>query len=279
MVIFANIITLFVIGSLVGWIIEVFYRRLFSAKKWINPGFLVGPYLPIYGFGTIILYGLSNIDMSWFGLERYGVWAIIIKILLIGILLTLIEFIAGLIFTKWLKIKLWDYSKQKGNIMGIICPLYSLFWLIAGCLYYFFINPYLVKAITWISSLENNVYFFFIGAVFGMMFVDFCYSFHVASKIKVAANQFKVTVDFDKFKENVKEKTLTFKQNTQKFNQDLKNNIKKPFFFPFKGNHQTMHERIKDYMNSDAYDYIQRQKDLKLVQKQSIKNNKKKKDN
>lgn len=35
--------TLFVIGSLIGWIIELFLRRFVSQKKWMNPGFLTGP--------------------------------------------------------------------------------------------------------------------------------------------------------------------------------------------------------------------------------------------
>ena len=48
--------TLFVLGSLAGYVLEVFYRRFFSAKKWINPGFCTGPYLPIYGFGLCALY-------------------------------------------------------------------------------------------------------------------------------------------------------------------------------------------------------------------------------
>ena len=40
--------TLFVIGSLLGWVIELLFRRFVSQKKWMNPGFLTGPYLPIY---------------------------------------------------------------------------------------------------------------------------------------------------------------------------------------------------------------------------------------
>ena len=54
--------TLFAIGSLIGWIIELFFRRFVSQKKWMNPGFLTGPYLPIYGFGVLVLYGVSNLS-------------------------------------------------------------------------------------------------------------------------------------------------------------------------------------------------------------------------
>lgn len=277
MVIFATIITLFIIGSLIGWIIEVLFRRFFSAKKWINPGFLVGPYIPLYGFGTIILYGLSNLDLSYIGVTN-NILAIIIKILLIGICLTLIEFIAGLIFLKGLKIKLWDYSNQKGNIMGIICPLFSLFWLVIGCAYYFGINPFLVKGVEFLASESHHIYYLFIGIVLGMMIVDFAYSIHLASKIIEVSNKLKVTIDYDKFKENVKEKTIILKQKNEIRHEKIKNRIKKPFFFPFKDNTQTMSERIKDYIESDAYDYIQRQKDFQASQKRQIKEDKKRKD-
>lgn len=172
------IATLFVIGSLFGWVLELFYRRFVSQKKWMNPGFLMGPYLPIYGFGVVVLYGVSNINL---GITNQIV-DIIVRILIVGLGMTLIEFVGGLIFIKGLKIKLWDYSNCKGNIMGIICPLYSFMWLLVGSLYYFLINPFLVMGISWIS--ENLIYTFFIGIVIGMIIVDFAYSVHLATKLK-----------------------------------------------------------------------------------------------
>lgn len=188
--------TLFVIGSLLGWVIELFFRRFVSQKKWMNPGFLTGPYLPIYGFGVVVLYGVSNIP---FGITIQA-WDIVIRILIIGVGMTLIEFIAGLIFIKALKIKLWDYSNRKGNIMGIICPVFSLAWLVVGSLYYFLLNPILVQGISWIS--ENLIYTYFVGAVIGAILVDFAYSVHLASKLK----QFKELQDlrFEEFKKEFK---------------------------------------------------------------------------
>lgn len=172
------IATLFVIGSLFGWVLELFFRRFVSQKKWMNPGFLTGPYLPIYGSGVVVLFAISNIPLG----INSEVWDIITRILIIGVGMTLIEFIAGLIFIKGLKVKLWDYSDRKGNIMGIICPSFSLAWLLVGSLYYFFINPFLVQGIAWIS--ENLIYTFFVGIVVGMMIVDFAYSIHLATKLK-----------------------------------------------------------------------------------------------
>ena len=190
--------TLFVIGSLLGWVIELFFRRFVSQKKWMNPGFLTGPYLPIYGFGVMVLYGVSNIPL---GIEIQAV-DIIVHILVIGVGMTLIEFIAGLIFIKGFKVKLWDYSDRKGNIMGVICPSFSLIWLVVGSLYYFFLNPLLVQGISWIS--ENLIYTYFVGGVMGAMCVDFAYSIHLATKLK----EFKELQDlrFEEFKVELKKK-------------------------------------------------------------------------
>ena len=45
---FLTLAFLFLIGSVLGWGLEVIFRRFFSAHRWVNPGFLVGPYLPLY---------------------------------------------------------------------------------------------------------------------------------------------------------------------------------------------------------------------------------------
>ena len=195
--------TLFVIGSLGGWVIELFFRRFVSQKKWMNPGFLTGPYLPIYGFGVIVLYAVSNIPL---GIDGH-IWDVIIRIIIIGVGMSLIEFLAGLIFIKGLGIKLWDYSNRKGNIMGIICPFFSLIWLVVGSLYYFFLNPILVQDITWMA--ENLIYTYFIGAVIGAMIVDFAYSIHLATKLKVF-NEYRA-LRFEEFKKEFKNKIKNLK--------------------------------------------------------------------
>jgi len=195
--------TLFVIGSLGGWGIELLFRRFVSQKKWMNPGFLTGPYLPIYGFGVLVLYAVSNIPL---GIDGH-IWDVIIRIIIIGVGMSLIEFIAGLIFIKGLGIKLWDYSNRKGNIMGIICPSFSIIWLIVGSLYYFSLNPVLVQGIKWIA--ENLIYTYFIGAVIGAMIVDFAYSIHLATKLKVF-NEYRA-LRFEEFKKEFKNKIKNLK--------------------------------------------------------------------
>lgn len=57
--VFLIVLYLFFFGGVGGWVLELFFRRFFSGanpeRKWLNPGFLFGPCLPLYGFGTVLL--------------------------------------------------------------------------------------------------------------------------------------------------------------------------------------------------------------------------------
>ena len=69
------VLTLFAGGSVFGWFIELFFRRYLDPverlkKKFSNPGFLVGPCLPIYGSGLILLFALAHIRI----VLRYAIW-------------------------------------------------------------------------------------------------------------------------------------------------------------------------------------------------------------
>lgn len=181
---------LFSIGTLIGWGIEVFWRRFFGqAHRWINPGFLNGPWLPLYGFGCIVLYFMC--------LPELPVWALAISFF-IG--LTILEYIAGLIFIGYFKIKLWDYSNNRGNIKGMICPLYSFLWTGLGMFFYYVIFPNLNDMITTLyQHLELS---FFIGIYGGLFAADLWQSFNIAARIKTFAEETeeRFAVDFERLK-------------------------------------------------------------------------------
>lgn len=43
-------------------------------------------------------------------------------------IITLVEFITGVVVNLQLKLNVWDYSMTRFNLLGQICPLYSFFW-------------------------------------------------------------------------------------------------------------------------------------------------------
>ena len=49
---------------------------------------------------------------------------------LCSLMITVVEFITGVIMNIGLGMKIWDYSKRPFNILGQICLLYSFFWFL-----------------------------------------------------------------------------------------------------------------------------------------------------
>lgn len=194
-------------GSVCGWVIELFFRRFFSRnnpeRKWINPGFLNGPYLPLYGFGLCAMYTMTKLE-NYILTDSYIMQKIILFVIM-ALAMTVIEYIAGVIFIKGMKTKLWDYSDQWGNIGGIICPKFSFFWAVLSAAYYFLIHPYVLDSILWIT--ENPAYSFFIGMFFGVFLIDVAYSLQIVVKIRKFAADNDIIVRYERLKLEIRQKT------------------------------------------------------------------------
>lgn len=212
---------IFFIGSILGWIIELVFRRICHGKL-VNPGFLTGPYLPIYGFG---LLSLTVMHILFTGLDLHP----LVTIFLMGVVMTLIELIGGLFALKQ-KVRLWDYSDRWMNYKGIICPLYSAIWLLMGAIYYYFLYDPLMYAVNWFN--ENISFSYVIGIFTGFILIDFFYSTKLYIKIRKYAKENNVTVMYEKLKLHIKE--------VQKNAEE-----KYSFIFPF-----TQSKKLIDYLNS-----------------------------
>ena len=223
---------LFFIGSLFGWILEVFYRRFLSAanpeRKWINPGFCVGPYVPLYGFGLCALYLFAVLgaryELDTAGGPRWVLFA--------GMALSLtgLEYLAGIVSLKWLKVRLWDYSREWGNIQGIICPKFSCFWAILGAVYYFGIHPGILDALRWLS--ENLAFSFVIGYFFGVFTIDVVYSAHLVAKLKRYAEENQVIIRYETLKAHIRAAQDKARERSH-------------FLFPFRSSH-TLREHLHE---------------------------------
>lgn len=187
---------LFFVGSTVGWVLELFYRRISSGfrgeGKWINPGFCTGPYLPIYGCGLCALYLLANLE------ERLPWMNRVVTLLLMAAAMTAIEYVAGLWCLKRNKVRLWDYSGQWGNLQGIICPKFSLYWAVCGAVYDYLLHPWVLAALDWLS--RHLAFSFVIGMFFGVFIVDFAHSAQLVSRLKAFAEENNVVVRYESLK-------------------------------------------------------------------------------
>lgn len=153
--IFLILTFLFAIGGMTGWVIEVFYRRFVSQKHWVNPGFLTGPCLPLYGESLCILYLLAHLE-GYLYIEPVWLEKLLLFIIM-SAAITALECVVGVIMLATTHVRLWDYSELPGNIRGIICPLFTFFWGLLSAVYYFLVHPHILEALEWLSQ---NLAFF-----------------------------------------------------------------------------------------------------------------------
>ncbi|MDI9510221.1 MAG: hypothetical protein GX319_06835 [Clostridiales bacterium] len=119
--------------------------------------FLVGGYA--YGAIEIISRGYSHISMMIAG----GICFILIGLInevgskqisllsqmaISAAIITVVEFVTGLIVNVWLDLKVWDYSDQPFNIMGQVCILFTIIW--------FLISPLAI-------FLDDYIRYYFLG--------------------------------------------------------------------------------------------------------------------
>lgn len=95
--------------SIVGWIYESLLCSA-SAHRWINRGFLNGPYCPIYGFGAVL-------DILLLGRIQNPLLLFCLGAVVTCSLEYLTSYLMELLFhARW-----WDYSERKFNINGRVC--------------------------------------------------------------------------------------------------------------------------------------------------------------
>lgn len=178
-------ILLFFIYSILGWFIEVV--RLYlnpKIRRLINRGFLIGPYLPIYGFGVLaitILLGKYENDIPalfWLSMITCGI----------------IEYITSYIMEKLFNARWWDYSKRKFNINGRICLETLLPFGIAGVLVISFLNPIFINLI---NKLPEIILHFSCGSLIAVIMLDTIISFSVISNLKNTADEIDLSEDDD----------------------------------------------------------------------------------
>lgn len=151
-----NILTYFVIYSFLGWAMESTVRSV-CEKKIINTGFLKGPFCPIYGFGASIIYLFLN---------SLGNKPIILFLVSI-VVLTLWEYIVGVLLEKVFHTKYWDYSDQKFNLQGRVCLVNSICWGILGVAFVKYIHPFIQGCIT---KVDRNL-LIYIVTIFTIIFI------------------------------------------------------------------------------------------------------------
>ena len=146
---------LFLIYSFLGWCIET-VGNLIQRHKFVNRGFLIGPYCPIYGGGALLITLL---------LKRFidkPILLFVMAILLCGIL----EYITSFVMEKIFHLRWWDYSDKKININGRVCLNTIIPFGILGMIIIYWTNPFFMDKLNMLSSNNLNIAFYILFAIY-----------------------------------------------------------------------------------------------------------------
>ncbi len=184
---------IFAIYSFLGWVMEVIVVMP-KEKKFVNRGFLIGPWCPIYGTGVVLMTLL---------LTKYEN-DVIALFIMATLICSILEYITSYVLEKVFKARWWDYSHKKFNIEGRICLQNAAAFGILGLLVIKVINPFILDKILAIPTTTLNIIAFILWLT---MFIDFLVSCKVMNKFK------KVT--FTLKKDNTREITEKVKKELQ----------------------------------------------------------------
>lgn len=148
-------IILFFLYSVAGWIWECFYVSM-RKRRWVNRGFLHGPWLPIYGSGAILVLFLT-----------LPVREEPVLVFLLGMIgATALEYVTGAVMERLFQMRYWDYSNNPLNVNGYICLPVSLAWGAFSAALIYVVHPPVERLLLKIPLLAADVFSLGLAVVF-----------------------------------------------------------------------------------------------------------------
>ncbi|GAA0181708.1 hypothetical protein SH2C18_42050 [Clostridium sediminicola] len=188
-----ELIILFFVYSFLGWGLEIFYAS-YLTKKLVNRGFLKGPLCPIYGFGSLTIVMIMQLDSKF-------VHSLSIKLFIAIIAVTLLEYITGVLSEKVLSRRLWDYSDNILNIQGHVCIHFSILWGGLAFLLIRFVHPKIIGLIKLVPTSTNKT-LTYIGFI--VFLIDIIYSL-INNKEEITVKNTENPSSEEKFKEYIED--------------------------------------------------------------------------
>ena len=129
----------FLIYSILGFLLETI--RSFFVNSKFTSGIMYGPWTPIYGLGIVLVILITNYLFSHLHLSRWI--ETLITFIIITLVLTLLEWIGGVLIEKIFHVVFWDYSKEVLSIGKYISLSKSLIWGVGSIIFIYVLKPLL----------------------------------------------------------------------------------------------------------------------------------------
>ncbi len=153
-----------------GWVFESTYVSV-KSRRFVNRGFMRGPFLPIYGSGAIMMLVVSMPFQD----------NLVLTYLAGCVGATALELVTGMLMESLFKVRYWDYSNQKFNYKGHICLSSTVAWGFLTILMTEFLHKGVEKVI---MVVPYRVITYITAIVTVYIIIDFTLSFKAALDLR-----------------------------------------------------------------------------------------------
>jgi uncharacterized membrane protein len=147
-----SLILMFFSFSFFGWLWEVGIY-IFKDGIFVNRGTMIGPWLPIYGSGCIVILFLLFLPKKYKKITDNPIITFFVVMLLCGT----IEYFTSLYLEIKQGMRWWDYTGYFLNINGRVCFEGLIFFGIGGCLCLYIVAPFMQSVISKIPKRVREV--------------------------------------------------------------------------------------------------------------------------
>ena len=173
-----DLVLLFFAYSFLGWCIEV-TLKFFQFHRFINRGFLTGPWLPIYGSGAVLITlavnGLAPLESS-----------VGTTFALSFVLCGTVEYGTSYVMEKRFHARWWDYSQKPMNLHGRVWIGNLVLFGLGGVLIIEVLDPLFLGLIGSLSLLRRQILAGVLGSVF---LADYIMSHFVLKLVKTGVER------------------------------------------------------------------------------------------
>lgn len=128
---------IFLTYSFFGFLLELAYARLTKSKKPDRKCLLALPLCPVYGLAALGILALPPFVAQ-------NPWLLF---LCGGAVAVAVEYNLGFFTRHALGVDFWDYSQVKGNLHGLVCPRFALYWGVLAVTGRRWLHPLLLPAL------------------------------------------------------------------------------------------------------------------------------------
>jgi len=169
---------IFIVYAFFGWIIESIACSYIDKKIVLNRGFLIGPYIPIYGLAALLMIVFLNEYKE----DPFVLFC------MAAVYVSMLEYFTNFWMEKVFHARWWDYSNEKWNLNGRICLRNSFLFGLLGLLLLYVVQPFIGGLL---NQIPSNIFIIIACILATIIITDAVITIKILCKLNIHAKHIK----------------------------------------------------------------------------------------